>query len=890
MKHPTRNKTWFLAGLMTLALCLANVGPVWAQDPGWPGHVEGTGTYFEVTDSEYLNVTLQSSEPVTMYLDSVPQIVAFDIEAAEGATSAQITLTGLAPDTTYYKYEDDYHNLVEMTTTAEGAYVYTQDLAEPHLVLIQTQPSTYYIDANGGDCGLIGDWDQVNLTCTLTQNIDETIVIYPDDGITLDGNGYTSSLTGQWGVQIGSVQNTTVRNLHIEGAYLGVGNQGAGTTIEHNSFTDCIYGARGIAGFTLRANNFTDVATPFPSRFIRVSVAEGNNFFNTGMPTLPQGSTMSGNYWEVDGIPQDIPQDDNESPGPVPGASPPLPGGNFLPIVDAGGPCSGDADAAIALDGATAYDLNEDPLTYAWSVGDAVACSFDDASMLNPHLTCNAGGEYQVTLTADDGQGGSASDSATATVEAALDTTPPEITPSVSGDLGDNGWYVSDVTVSWTVTDLESEVSETSGCEPTVIDADTAGITLECTATSAGGTASESVTIKRDATAPTASASASPTPNANGWNNSDVTVSFSGADNLSGIDACDPAVVLSSEGAGQSASGTCTDLAGNVSALATASGIDIDKTPPTAVHGGPFEVDGGGSVPLDGSLSTDALSGVASIAWDVDGDGYDDGINPVSLQVIDLAGNVAIADTQVTVVNVAPTIDDLTAPIDPVNINDQPVSVEVAFSDPGAADTHDVTWDWGDDNSDTQVGATSPATQGHAYATPGVYVVTVTVTDDDGGTATGTYEYIVIYDPEGGFVTGGGWIMSPAGAYAADPTLTGKANFGFVSKYKKGASTPTGETEFQFKAGDLNFHSSSYDWLVVAGANAKYKGVGTINGEGNYGFMLTATDGSPDTFRIKIWDKDNGDEVVYDNKMGADDDGHDGTEIGGGNIKVHKAK
>jgi hypothetical protein len=78
---------------------------------------------------------------------------------------------------------------------------------------------------------------------------------------------------------------------------------------------------------------------------------------------------------------------------------------------------------------------------------------------------------------------------------------------------------------------------------------------------------------------------------------------------------------------------------------------------------------------------------------------------------------------------------------------------------------------------------------------------------------------------------------------------------------------------------------------VVAGQDkAKYKGAGTINGEGNYGFMLTAIDGSPGTFRIKIWDKDNGDTVVYDNQMGEPDDGYDGTEIGGGNIKVHTGK
>jgi hypothetical protein len=39
-----------------------------------------------------------------------------------------------------------------------------------------------------------------------------------------------------------------------------------------------------------------------------------------------------------------------------------------------------------------------------------------------------------------------------------------------------------------------------------------------------------------------------------------------------------------------------------------------------------------------------------------------------------------------------------------------------------------------------------------------------------------------------GFVTGGGWIDSPAGTYTADPGLSGKATFGFVSKFKKGAT------------------------------------------------------------------------------------------------------
>ena len=132
----------------------------------------------------------------------------------------------------------------------------------------------------------------------------------------------------------------------------------------------------------------------------------------------------------------------------------------------------------------------------------------------------------------------------------------------------------------------------------------------------------------------------------------------------------------------------------------------------------------------------------------------------------------------------------------------------------------------------------------------------------------------------GGMVTGAGWIVSPPGAYVNVPDLTGRANFMFVSQYKKGANKPTGRTTFKFKAGDLDFYSDDYDFLVVnkAATNAQFKGVGTVNGEGNYGFMIWATDysNSPDTFRIKIWD--DADNIIYDNDMQQ--------PIGAGNIVV----
>ncbi len=157
--------------------------------------------------------------------------------------------------------------------------------------------------------------------------------------------------------------------------------------------------------------------------------------------------------------------------------------------------------------------------------------------------------------------------------------------------------------------------------------------------------------------------------------------------------------------------------------------------------------------------------------------------------------------------------------------------------------------------------------------------------------------YLVVYDPNGGFVTGGGWYMSPTGAYVSNPTLTGKANFGFVAKYKKGSTQVEGNTEFQFQSGDINFKSTTHNSmsLVIAGAQAIYKGVGTINNVSGYSFMVSAIDGDmktnpvSDKFRIKIWNTSSG-AIVYDNQLGQLENVEATTALGGGSIVIHQAK
>jgi len=251
--------------------------------------------------------------------------------------------------------------------------------------------------------------------------------------------------------------------------------------------------------------------------------------------------------------------------------------------------------------------------------------------------------------------------------------------------------------------------------------------------------------------------------------------------------------------------------------------------------------------------------------------------------VTDSTGDTNQVCHDITVVNVAPE-DAIASPVDyAVSSITSGVSLSYGWVDPGVLDTFVCTVDWGDGTVETMAGCTSPQTAFHDYTAvgAGLWPITVQVVDDDGGQGQAAIT-VVVYDPDAGFVTGGGWINSPQGAYTPNPDLTGRATFGFVSKYHKGASVPVGETEFQFHVAGFNFHSESYQWLVVnqSGTNAQYKGVGAINGVGGYSFMIWGGDGAVDTFRIKIWEGE--DTVIYDN-------GFD-QPIGSGNIVVHTGK
>ena len=226
------------------------------------------------------------------------------------------------------------------------------------------------------------------------------------------------------------------------------------------------------------------------------------------------------------------------------------------------------------------------------------------------------------------------------------DTTPPEITPSIDGTLGLNNWYTNDVTVNWLVSDDQSAVSSTSGCDKSTVDYDTSGVTFTCTAISVGGTSYNSVTIKRDATAPTITASASPLP-VNGWNNSDVTVSYTCIDNgPAGVDAVASDLrddVLSASG---TATGTCVDLAGNSDSASYSA--RIDKISPDFECTVPSDIWYGDNVTVNCTAS-DVGSGLTSnsdssfaLITDVGPDAETDAAQTGTKTLTDNAGNSVI--------------------------------------------------------------------------------------------------------------------------------------------------------------------------------------------------------------------------------------------------------
>jgi uncharacterized protein YjbI with pentapeptide repeats len=148
---------------------------------------------------------------------------------------------------------------------------------------------------------------------------------------------------------------------------------------------------------------------------------------------------------------------------------------------------------------------------------------------------------------------------------------PDDIDPTVTGEitagtLGNNGWYTSDVTITWTCTD---NVAVHICPEPTVVTSEGADQTIysEQAFDTNGNIGSGEFTVSIDKTRPTIGAGVtSGFPNTDGTYTAPVTVEFTCSDNISGIDVCQTPQAFGVNGP-QTYSGIAIDEAGNTNTV-----------------------------------------------------------------------------------------------------------------------------------------------------------------------------------------------------------------------------------------------------------------------------------------------------------------------------------
>lgn len=322
-------KTKVFIGIVALFFLvgLANIATVSASTTSnYPGSVEGQDTRFDITDSAYINISLTSSETINAYVESIPNTITVAFSASETAASTDISISGLTPLTTYYKYQDDYSSLQILTTDENGTLEYIQDVSEQHIAFIQTVRSTKFINNNaqGGDCSSIGTWDQTTLTCTLGQDVNETIQINASNA-TLDGAGHTvnGSYTGN-GIYL-NAPGVTVKNLTVQHFSSGLA---ALSTAIIGTRVDNVTAIANTIGFNIRSAIDTVVVNSNFTNNSNYGIFIG--WYYAGQPsrnTQVYNNNFQGNYIS------DISASSSTSTGTTLSLDPPI-GGNYFDHYD----------------------------------------------------------------------------------------------------------------------------------------------------------------------------------------------------------------------------------------------------------------------------------------------------------------------------------------------------------------------------------------------------------------------------------------------------------------------------------------------------------------------------------------------------------------------------
>jgi Thrombospondin type 3 repeat len=248
-------------------------------------------------------------------------------------------------------------------------------------------------------------------------------------------------------------------------------------------------------------------------------------------------------------------------------------------------------DYTITLSELAGTTATSDPAVAGGKLDDGTATLITVHVLADSDLDGVADADDNCPTTANNDQADSDNDGIGDACDTPSDTTPPSISYLLNpaSPDGSNGWYKSDVTLTWTVTENESPSSLVkTGCVDQTITADQAATTYSCSATSDGGSAGPvNVSIKRDANAPVLSDAGfdSGTAGLDGWYTSAVVNKFSASDWPSGLADCTASFTKSSgsaEGSGVKInSGSCSDNAGNTNTGIDSAAYKIDLSNPT---------------------------------------------------------------------------------------------------------------------------------------------------------------------------------------------------------------------------------------------------------------------------------------------------------------------
>ncbi|WP_133900872.1 PKD domain-containing protein [Actinophytocola oryzae] len=389
---------------------------------------------------------------------------------------------------------------------------------------------------------------------------------------------------------------------------------------------------------------------------------------------------------------------------------------NSAPVVDAGGPYSGQEGTPIAIAGEVT-DPDGPNLAHTWQVtpgGDIDAgatCDLADAGAVATTVTCTDDGTYTLTLTGDDGLNDPVAVTTTLTLfnqaPAVEITTPPDgvvvalgaVVPLTApfADPGANDTHTCTV-------DFDDGTPVVDGA----VDDDT------CTAShgfTVPGTHNVLVTVFDD----------------DGASATDVVAVVVNAPPV--VDAGGP--YSGQEGAAIAVTGEVTDP----------DGPDLTTTWTVEPGAG---VDGGTTCAVGDTVTTTVTC-------------TDNGTFTLRLTADDGVNAPVTATATLTVANVAPVVT-ITAPAEGALFErGDEVAVTAQYTDAGANDTHTCAVDFGDGTAPvagTVAGGTCAAA--HAFTVLGPHTITVTVTDDDGGAGTDTVQVVV-------FVTGEAWAVGAGG-------------------------------------------------------------------------------------------------------------------------------